>query len=236
MIVIFLFAAIIAPAVFWISYFYYKDRFRPEPVTRLIEAYLLGVLAGFLCWAFYEIQPSFGIPANFMTVLAQGSKLDLVLYSIGGVGLVEEAFKMLPFLVLVRRFKAFNEKIDGIIYASVLAVGFASFENLGFLPTMKGWALVGRAFASPLTHTVFASIWGYLIGKAVIKKQPLLPAALRGLFLAALVHGLYNVLTINPVLRVLSALLILAVWIWQIRTLEMEARKEKEAAAPQPPA
>jgi len=219
-------AAIIGPAVFWIGYLYYKDCFRREPVVNLLEGFGLGFVAGFLCWGSYEILTDLGLPINFQAAMLGRSKLDFLLYCIGTIGVVEEVFKFLPFLFILRRIKAFDEKIDGIIYASVLAVGFASFENLGYLAEMRGWALAGRAFASPLTHAVFASIWGYLVGSATVLGRPLFPAAVRGIFIAAVVHGLFDFLTVSPTRRLLSALLILLVWIWQLRMLEKERAKK----------
>lgn len=230
-----LIASVVGPAIFWIAYLYYKDCFRREPVINLLEAFGLGFLAGFLCWGFYELLTDLGLPINFQAALLGRSKLDFLIYCVGTIGVVEEVFKLLPFLFILRRLKAFDEKIDGIIYASVLAVGFASFENLGYLADLRGWALVGRAFASPLTHAVFASIWGYLVGSATVLGRSPWPAAIRGIFIAAIVHGLFDFLTVSPTRRLLSALLILLIWIWQLRLLEKE-RAKKNCAEKETPA
>jgi RsiW-degrading membrane proteinase PrsW (M82 family) len=200
-------AAILAPAAFWIGYFYYKDRYLPEPLANLIAAYTMGFASGFLCYQFYALLARAGITADFQAILTRSSPMQLFSYSVVFIGIIEETFKYLPFVLVVLRFKAFDERIDGIVYAAALAIGFASFENLGYLPLMKGAAFLGRAFATPLTHTVFASIWGYTVGRA---------------FLASLCHGLFNYLTFSYTLRFLSALLILAIWAWGIRILEKQ--------------
>ncbi|NIO48972.1 MAG: PrsW family intramembrane metalloprotease, partial [Candidatus Aminicenantes bacterium] len=59
-------------------------------------------------------------------------RIQFLFYSIGITGIVEEFFKFLPFIIVIARFKSFDEKIDGIIYASVIALGFASYENMGY--------------------------------------------------------------------------------------------------------
>jgi RsiW-degrading membrane proteinase PrsW (M82 family) len=222
-------AAIFGPAVFWIGYFYYKDRFQPEPLVNLLEAYFLGFLFGVFCFYFYKLLPLVGIPSSFLAVLAKGNKVEIFAYSIAVVGVVEETFKFLPFILIILRFRAFDELIDGVIYASALAVGFASFENLGYLPHMKGFVFFGRAFASPLTHTIFSSIWGYTIGTAQIKGKSLIKPSLIGVLIAAFFHGLFNFLTVSPTLRALSALLILVIWIWLIRFLEKWGRSERHS-------
>ena len=214
-------SGIIAPAIFWICYFYYKDRFKPEPIQNLGLAYILGFAAGFICSRFYTLFPLIGI-TDYATVLMSGSRIEFLGYNLVFVGLVEEFFKYLPFTFIIIKFKEFDEKIDGIIYASVIALGFASFENLGYLTRLKGFELIGRAFASPLTHSIFASIWGYAVGAARIGKKSILKASVAGLLLASFIHGIFNFFTASSVLRIISAVLILVFWIWRIKILEKE--------------
>jgi len=221
----FILSAIAAPALFWIGYFAYKDRFRPEPLLRIGAAYLLGLAAAGACVYALRVLPLFGVPYD-PSALMESNRLGLLLYSIGISGMVEELFKFLPFLLFVIRFPSFDEKTDGILYACFIALGFASLENSRILPHLEGFELVGRALASPLTHTIFSSIWGYTVGMATISRRPLLRPALIGLLLAALCHGLFNFLTTSVVLRLFSALLILGVWIWRIWFLERSARRE----------
>ena len=60
-----LLALIFAPAVFWIGYAYYHDRFEPEPLVMAAFSYFLGFLAGWLCLHAYGILlPVLGIPAD----------------------------------------------------------------------------------------------------------------------------------------------------------------------------
>jgi RsiW-degrading membrane proteinase PrsW (M82 family) len=56
--------------------------------------------------------------------------------------------------------------------------------------------------ASPLTHTIFSSIWGYKIGIAKILRQPLFLPAVSGLILASFAHGLFDFLNLTTVLRI----------------------------------
>lgn len=218
---------IFAPAIFWIGYFYYHDRLKPEPPILTAFTYLLGFLSGWLCMRYYEIVlPLTGIAFDPETL--QGLNLPFLGYCIIVVGLVEEVFKFLPFLVIMQ-FSDFNEEIDGIFYASACALGFASYENVHYLPGLTGLVLFGRAFASPLTHTIFASLWGYMTGRAYLRKKKIWPAICMGVGLAALLHGLYDFLTVSPLLRVFSALLILVAWIWRIRTSELLAKKKDPA-------
>jgi len=219
-------SGIIAPAVFWSGYLYYKDRFQPEPIRNLGITYILGLLAAYACMKFYGLLPLVGIPDD-PSALMETQSLEYFFYSLGVIGLVEELFIFLPFLFIILRLKAFDETIDGIVYASSIALGFASFENIYYLKYLEGFELFGRAFASPLTHTIFSSIWGYTVGKARIEGKSLLKASLIGISIAALVHGVFDFLTISSTLRIAASLIVLTIWIWRIRVMERSSQEKK---------
>ncbi len=212
-------SGIIAPAIFWLFYFYYKDRFQPEPVRNLGLTYILGFITGVICLKFLELLQLIGLTDN-PSALMFSNRIQFLGYCLVVSGLVEEIFKFLPFIFVIVKFREFDEKTDGIIYASIVALGFASYENLGYLGNLEGFELYGRAFASPLTHTLFASIWGHIIGTARIRKKSIFKASLTGILLAAFFHGMFNFFTTSSALRIISAVLILIIWVWRIRILE----------------
>ncbi len=218
-------SGIVAPAIFWIGYFYYKDRLQPEPLVKVGLSYLMGFGAAFFCFQTFQLLPCIGIPSDPSALMVNGGR-PFLYYCICVVGGLEELFKFLPFLVVLTFFKDFDEEIDGIIYASVIALGFASFENLDYLVLLAGFELFGRAVATPLTHSIFASIWGYKVGLAFYKKTSLVKAAAVGLSLSAVSHGLFDFLNLSAAYRIVSAILILFIWIWQIRLLEKMHHKQ----------
>ncbi len=186
----------------------------------------LGIAAALGCVYALRLAPLFGLPFD-PSALLEGDRLSYLLYSVGITGMMEELFKFLPFGFIVLRFPSFDERTDGILYASFIALGFATYENILYLPHMEGFELFGRAFASPLTHTIFSSIWGYTVGLAYMRGRSRIRAAVIGLILAGTCHGLFNFLTTSAELRVLGSLLILAVWIWRIRILERSAKRDR---------
>ncbi len=216
----FVLAAIIAPALFWAGYYYYKDRFQPEPLVKFGTAYLLGLGAAFLCLKFHGLLPLVGLPEDPSALMLSGRRLPFLVYSIAVTGFLEELFKFLPFVLVVVRFRAFDEPTDGLVYAAAVALGFASFENVLQCAVLEGFERIGRAFASPLTHAMFSSLWGYLVGKARVERRAIAWPAVRGLVLAAFFHGLFNFLTTSVTLHLLSAVLVLGVWVWVIIRLE----------------
>jgi RsiW-degrading membrane proteinase PrsW (M82 family) len=137
------------------------------------------------------------------------------------IGPVEEFSKLILFVLVVVRLKEFDEALDGIIYASFLALGYAGVENWQYLDYLTPPEAIARGFASPVVHIVFASTWGYRIAQAHIAGRALLPAALIGLAIAALLHGLYDFAVLLQPLSTLpgAALLIVSMWIWRLRLL-----------------
>lgn len=212
-------SGIIAPAIFWFGYLYFKDRIQPEPIRTTGITYILGIFSAILAIQIFRTLPLFGIPED-PSALMEANRLSFLFYSIGITGFLEEICKFLPFFFVVLRFKFFDEEIDGIVYASIMALGFASYENSRYLVYVDGLELFGRAFASPLTHAIFSSIWGYAVGVAWLKSKSVLKASVLGIGLAAFIHGLFNFLTTSPALRVGASILILIIWVWQIRLIE----------------
>ncbi len=221
-------SGIIAPAIFWLGYLYFKDRAQPEPFQTTGISYILGIFSAIIVIQIFKVLPLLGIPED-PSALMDTNRLKFLFYSIGITGFIEELCKFLPFFFIVLRFKFFDEEIDGIIYASIIALGFASYENSRYLVYMEGLELFGRAFASPLTQTIFSSIWGYTVGVAWLESRSVLKASVLGIGLAALFHGLFNFLTTSPALRVGASILILIIWVWQIRLIERLRHKSKEA-------
>jgi RsiW-degrading membrane proteinase PrsW (M82 family) len=140
---------------------------------------------------------------------------------------------MLPFVVVVLRLKHFDEPLDGIIYASFIALGYAAVENFYYLDFLTGNEAIARGFAGPVIHVLFASIWAYWITRAHLAGRSTARAALPGLLVSAGLHGVYDFLVLlQPVAALpVGAGLIAAIWIWRLRL--MRAMQEEAAHARQ---
>ena len=218
-----IFSTIIAPALFWILYFRYKDRFRPEPFINMGGSFVLGFLSGLLCLNFINLLGPAGIPED-LSALVNDFSLRSLFYLVFIVGFVEELFKLLMFIFVVKWFKNFDDNLDGIIYSSVIALGFASYENLIYLPYISGIELIGRSIASPLTHTIFSSIWGFYAGDFFLGKRERITSVGIMFILSFFLHGLYDFFSLSGSLRFFSSILILIVWIWRINLIEQHNR------------
>jgi len=208
---------VILPVLFWAFYHYHKDRHLPEPVSHLLLAFSLGVGSFYLGMFMYRALDLVNLRYDAYQ-LAETNLPGLFAYAILAIGVIEELAKMIPFLLLVIHFKEFDEPIDGIIYGSFIALGFAAVENIQYLQNVTGVEAWARGFAGPVIHIVFASIWGYYIGRAYLCREFLGRTILAALAFTAILHGIYDFVVIalpTPALPV-AAFLIVGIWLWRL--------------------
>ena len=212
-----LLAPVVLPVIFWAAYHYHKDRHLPEPIGHLVLALLFGVLAAGVSQTLYIGLEPLGLRYD-AGYLAETNTLGLLAYAVLAIGPIEEFSKLLFFILIVVRFEEFDEPLDGIIYASFIGLGYAAIENWQYLEYLTLTEAIARGFASPVVHIVFASIWGYWIGRAWQRQESLSRAALLGFLVAAGLHGIYDFIVLLQPYSALpcAALLIVAIWIWRL--------------------
>ncbi|MDD1653560.1 MAG: PrsW family glutamic-type intramembrane protease [Methanomicrobiales archaeon] len=197
----------VAPGIFWMFWFYLKDRFEPEPPALVGRIFLLGGLAV--------------IPAAFLEVIAAYLISPLMLAVAAGP-LIEEFFKY----QVVRRFAydepEFDEPMDGIIYAVAAALGFATLENVVYVvgsaltsvPEALGVAAL-RAVLSVPAHALLAISWGAALGWAKFMDRTrgrILVMA--GFLIAVILHGIFNFMVMDSLtLAVLVLLCVPLAWV-----------------------
>lgn len=208
---------ILLPVAFWAAYHSYKDRHQPEPPSNLLICFALGIAASYLSKLMYLAVGLVGLRFDAYE-LATTNLWGLAAYAVFIIGGIEETAKFVPFVLVAIRFRAFDDRLDGIIYASLIALGYAAMENLHYLDYLTPRDAIYRGFAGPLVHIVFASVWGYHIGFNRLAGKPLLLVSFVSVTAAALLHGTYDFIVIAmPVSALpLSALLILAIWVWRL--------------------
>ena len=212
---------VVVPVVFWAAYHYHKDRVLPEPTGNLVLCFVLGILAAGLSKAMYVGLEPLGLRYDAVALAAENGP-GLFSYAMLAIGPIEELAKMLPFLLVVIRFKAFDEPLDGIIYASFIALGYAAVENYHYLDFLTPAEAFARGFAGPVIHIVFASIWAYWITRALLADKPISWPTCIGFLLAAELHGLYDFMVLRyPVAALpIAAALIASIWIWRLRLMQ----------------
>ena len=212
---------LVLPAVvsvlFWAAYHYHKDRHLPEPAINLLICFGLGLAAVAIAKVMYMGLEPLGLRFDAVALAAE-TPLGLLAYALLAIGPIEELAKLLPFVIVVLRFKAFDEPLDGIIYASFIGLGYAVAENFLYLEYLTALESAARGFAGPVIHILFASIWAHRITQARLSHKPIGLALTSGFLFAAFLHGLYDSLELlKPIFALpIAATLIIAIWIWRL--------------------
>ena len=170
----------IFPPLLIAYYIYQKDKYEKEPKSLIIKSFLFGCLGI--------------IPAIFLEAFAEGMFASLFLYVFIGIALVEEGVKYFFLKKYLFNKPDFNEPMDGIVYAVMISLGFATVENIFYVfnhPGQEMQVAIMRMFTAIPLHAACGVILGYFVGLAKFSdnKNILL---YKGLFLATLVHALYN--------------------------------------------
>jgi protease PrsW len=186
----FLFAAIL----------YWLDRYEKEPIPLLIGVFAWGMIVA--AGGAYVLNTLFGIGVSVIT----GSEAlsDLTTGSISAP-FVEEGLKGLAVLLVFLIFRReFDSVLDGIIYAGIVALGFAATENTLYIwrgYEANGWsgllALVGiRVILVGWQHPVYTAFTGMGLAIARNQRSPLVKilAVLGGWGLAMFAHSVHNTL------------------------------------------
>lgn len=151
--------AALAPVAVLIYYIYRRDKYQKEPVKELLKAFGLGIMSVFASLIISTPLGSMGMYGNEPSTL-----WGALSTSFFGAAVPEEIAKFLMFWLLVRKNRFFDERMDGIVYASVVSLGFAAVENIMYLVSnYESWLAVGisRALFSVPAHFFFGVLMGY---------------------------------------------------------------------------
>lgn len=137
--------------------------------------------------------------------------------------IVEELAKFLVVYLTVYRNHALTDPMDGIIYSTTAALGFAALENFFYvfgayqeLLVLPFELSIVRALLSVPAHALNSSMWGYSLGQAVVvPHEAKRPIILQGLLVAMFFHALFNLLlTFNePGFAVTALVLVPLMWL-----------------------
>jgi protease PrsW len=179
------------PAIFYLAIFLWLDRFDPEPPITLAIAFAWGATVSVL----------FSGIINDIFMITIGNSLTQIITA----PVIEEAFKGFGVVLIAVLFRRdFDSVVDGIVYAGVVALGFATMENIeyygrsivdGGVENLTGIFLI-RGVLAPFSHVLFTATTGIGCGiarethDAIVK----IGAPLLGAFAAMFLHSIWNTL------------------------------------------
>ncbi len=135
------------------------------------------------------------------------------LMAFGAIAPVEEILKWLVLIFGAFVWRFFNEPFDGIVYSVMIAMGFATVENLFYIDLYGQETALLRAFTAVPAHLVFAIPIGYFSGLAKFYPEERNHLLLRGLLISILLHGTYDFLVLQNWTKWLSSIGALSIYL-----------------------
>ncbi len=187
----------IAPGIFWLWYFYKRNTLEPEPKALVAQVFFFGMI----CLAPAALIEQLFRPYPFVQTVIVAP-------------IVEELIKFLLVYLWIARRTDFNEPMDGIVYASAAALGFASSENALYIASAYLFPQIAldihdpayglqwvwkiylvRAFLTVPGHAVWSAMWGYAIGWArFVDPARTRPLIVKGVLISIVLHAFFNFL------------------------------------------
>jgi RsiW-degrading membrane proteinase PrsW (M82 family) len=180
-----LLALALAPGVAIGLYIYLKDRHEREPLLLLVISFLYGALSAILTLVI-------SYPINILILTKEHDVVHQFVNAFFKIALIEEFCKFIFVRFILFYNKNFNEPFDGIVYAVMVSMGFATLENV--LYTFQSGFMTGvlRLFTAVPAHATFGVMMGFFLGKAKFTHRQGLLMSLVALAVATLFHGMYD--------------------------------------------
>ena len=153
-------ALALLPSLAWLYYFYRQDRYEPEPLGLLARAFLAGALAVPAAAALERLALPWVTGAPFVS-LGQLDFRTLEWAVLLVIAPVEETLKFAAAWIAVGRHPEYDEPVDGVVYATAAALGFAAAENLLYLAATGTQVLFLRGLFSCFLHATCTGLIGY---------------------------------------------------------------------------
>ncbi|MBF0277178.1 MAG: PrsW family intramembrane metalloprotease [SAR324 cluster bacterium] len=197
------------PVLYWIWLFYVANRYKRSSVKFLIILFLAGSLCGLFALTLNHIIEKYTMfwSNSNETITLFGLVSDFPFYRLGFwfmVGFNEEFAKLMVLLLIAYPSRDFQEKFDGILYAAVVALGFATLENAYYVEQYGFSVLVIRTVVTLPTHIFMSVPMGYFLAQSLFSlKAHAVPGRvhfdsvkliLMGWGIAALLHASYDML------------------------------------------
>lgn len=159
----------LVPAIVYVTFILWLDRYEHEPASLLFFAFFWGaVVAIVFSYIFNSL-----VAAGLASVIGDGAAEATS--SFLAAPPIEEGFKAVALFILVLLFRdEFDNTLDGIVYGSIVGIGFAMTENIVYFGRMyaegglRDLALIVvlRAVLGGFGHALYTGTLGAAVGFA----------------------------------------------------------------------
>lgn len=156
-----LIAAAVIPAIVLLIKINKADRLEKEPNRLILTLVIQGVISTLLA----SFGEQVGAVAVSLFFREDSLAFNFVFYFFV-VGLAEEGFKYLLLKRKTWNSAEFNCQFDGVVYAVAVSLGFALWENIGYVAMYGIFNAVVRAVTAVPGHACFGVFMGAFYGMA----------------------------------------------------------------------
>jgi RsiW-degrading membrane proteinase PrsW (M82 family) len=197
------------PAVIYILPLVFLDRYDPEPFWLLALAFAWGALIAVIVSIILNTIVGVGVATAIGG--EEGKGLGALTSIVISAPIFEEGSKGLGVVMILIFFrKYFDDILDGIVFAGVIALGFATVENVQYygnamrspnLPiaaVVLAFTFLLRGILSPFAHVTFTAMTGIGCGIAreSHKKAVRIIMPIVGYLGAVTLHAIWNTLAV----------------------------------------
>lgn len=201
------------PAIALLAYIIWQDRKSPEPWRKLLNATSLGVLAIPLTMCIVFPLQAIGLVSLSCDTFGQAVNISFL-----GAAIPEELSKLLVLWLFLRKNSYFDERMDGIVYAVCVSLGFAGLENILYVIGDADWMSIAlaRAFTAVPGHFCYGVIMGYFYSLAKFDPQKRLYHSAMALIAPVVAHGIYDTILFTIALRISDGLVLLLLLVFLV--------------------
>lgn len=180
-----LLALALAPGAAISLYIYLKDKHEREPLHLLLISFFYGALSTLITLAI-------SLPIGMFLLTKEDDVISQFYNAFFKVAFIEEFSKFLFVRFILYNNKNFNEPFDGIVYAVMVSMGFATLENVIYVFDQGFATGVLRMFTAVPAHASFGILMGFFLGKAKFTHRQGLYFGLMALLIPTILHGSYD--------------------------------------------
>ena len=231
-------ATIIPPIILGII-IWQSDRFK-EPGHLLIASFLLGCAIDIPLFLFINIAEDIIGPLLGLELWNEASYgiLEHAYQNFFRAAFLEESIKFAILIFFCTRLTALNERMDAVIYAAAIGLGYATMENIGYLKAatffgVPEWTMIKDRLYPLVMHFGFGVIMGLLLSqnlfveRSVFKRRVMI---ILSLLVPVMYHGIYNFKEGWDVFPILTLIFIIGIFYYLRREQKVKITESEDKA------
>jgi RsiW-degrading membrane proteinase PrsW (M82 family) len=207
-------------SIIWGLFFFYFFKTSQIKIKTTIALFFILQVVVFVVWDILRLPAWPGI--NFLYGFTESSNVLLRLVGfILAVGVLEEAVKAVPLLLILHRAKEPYIPQSMVFYGLMSGIAFGVFEGVQYQMTVNAqldyssafFMNVARLTSLPFLHAVWAGMAGYFLSFAYLYPKYRLSLYFLAIAIPAVIHGVYDVLgwsILGLLLMLMSVILLMS--------------------------